>query len=219
MMNAIVTDPIALIAVGIVMALAPLAAVLVTSYSKIVIVLYMLRNALGLQQIPPGLVLNSLAFMLTVYIMMPAFTTLSKAVEERPQQPSKDVIQAVGDTLNPVKEPLRNFLLKHSSETERQFFKQISVKIHRDAGVNPPGDTDFIVIIPAFTVSELSQAFYLGFLLFLPFIAIDLIVANVLLALGMQMMSPTIVSLPLKLLLFVTIDGWSRLIHTLVLSY
>lgn len=218
-MENIITEPITLIGLGLAIAIAPLAAVLVTSYTKIVIVFYMLRNALGLQQVPPSLVLNSLAFLLSVYIMMPAFMSLQKAVESRPQPPSKNVVGALMDTFDPVKEPLRKFLLKHSTEQERIFFLRAAEKIHKDAEVTPPTQNDLIVLIPSFTVSELTQAFYIGFLLFLPFIAIDLIVANILLSLGMQMMSPTILSLPIKILLFVVLDGWSRLIHTLVLSY
>ncbi|MCD9007291.1 EscR/YscR/HrcR family type III secretion system export apparatus protein [Luteimonas sp. XNQY3] len=117
------------------------------------------------------------------------------------------------------KEPLRTFLIQHSSDSERAFFLRSVQRMlppERRDGLTPD---DFIVIVPAFTVSELTAAFQIGFLIFLPFLIIDLVVANILLALGMMMLSPTTVSLPFKLLLFVLIDGWAKLVHGLVLTY
>jgi len=117
------------------------------------------------------------------------------------------------------KEPLRKFLIKHSSDAERAFFLRSAQRLlppnaRADISVN-----DFIVVIPAFTVSELTAAFQIGFLIFLPFLIIDLVVSNILLSLGMMMLSPTTVSLPFKLLLFVLIGGWAKLVHGLVLTY
>nr|WP_277928899.1 EscR/YscR/HrcR family type III secretion system export apparatus protein [Luteimonas aquatica] len=117
------------------------------------------------------------------------------------------------------KEPLRGFLLKHSHDAERAFFLQSAQRLLPPARRNDITANDFIVIIPAFTVSELTAAFQIGFLIFLPFLIIDLVVSNILLALGMMMLSPTTVSLPFKLLLFVLIDGWAKLVHGLVLTY
>ncbi|MEZ0472867.1 EscR/YscR/HrcR family type III secretion system export apparatus protein [Luteimonas sp. B3_2_R+30] len=117
------------------------------------------------------------------------------------------------------KEPLRTFLIRHSQDAERAFFLRSAQRLlppERRASLTVD---DFIVVVPAFTVSELTAAFQIGFLIFLPFLIIDLVVANILLALGMMMMSPTIVSLPFKLLLFVLIDGWAKLVHGLVLTY
>ncbi|NZA25513.1 hypothetical protein H0E84_03885 [Luteimonas sp. SJ-92] len=117
------------------------------------------------------------------------------------------------------KEPLRTFLIRHSHDAERAFFLRSAQRLlppERRASLTVD---DFIVVVPAFTVSELTAAFQIGFLIFLPFLIIDLVVANILLALGMMMMSPTIVSLPFKLLLFVLIDGWAKLVHGLVLTY
>ncbi len=117
------------------------------------------------------------------------------------------------------KEPLRGFLIKHSSDGERAFFLRSAQRLlppERRAALHVD---DFIVVIPAFTVSELTAAFQIGFLIFLPFLVIDLVVSNILLALGMMMLSPTTVSLPFKLLLFVLIDGWAKLVHGLVLTY
>ncbi|TYT27520.1 hypothetical protein FZO89_06445 [Luteimonas viscosa] len=117
------------------------------------------------------------------------------------------------------KEPLRTFLIEHSNPAERGFFLRSARSLLPEERRNDLGVDDFIVVIPAFTVSELTAAFQIGFLIFLPFLIIDLVVANILLALGMMMMSPTTVSLPFKLLLFVLIDGWAKLVHGLVLTY
>ena len=117
------------------------------------------------------------------------------------------------------KEPLRGFLIQHSNDAERGFFLRSAQSLLPPERRDSLGIDDFIVVIPAFTVSELTTAFQIGFLIFLPFLIIDLVVANILLALGMMMMSPTTVSLPFKLLLFVLIDGWAKLVHGLVLTY
>ncbi|WP_081931210.1 hypothetical protein [Lysobacter antibioticus] len=117
------------------------------------------------------------------------------------------------------KEPLRGFLIKHSSDAERAFFLRSAQRLLPPASRGDISVNDFIVVIPAFTVSELTAAFQIGFLIFLPFLIIDLVVSNILLSLGMMMLSPTTVSLPFKLLLFVLIGGWAKLVHGLVLTY
>jgi type III secretion protein R len=117
------------------------------------------------------------------------------------------------------KEPLRKFLIQHSNDAERAFFLRSAQRLLPPASRNQISVDDFIVVVPAFTVSELTAAFQIGFLIYLPFLIIDLVVSNILLALGMMMMSPTTVSLPFKLLLFVLIDGWAKLVHGLVLTY
>jgi type III secretion protein R len=202
------------------LALAPFVAVMVTSFTKIVVVLSLLRNALGLQQVPPNTVTNGLAIILSVYVMYPVLlegygTINQSAVAE--QQQKLGPTQLI-DLAQRGKEPLRKFLVKHSRDGERAFFlhtaKQLLPKDPDQISAE-----DFIVIVPAFTVTELTAAFQIGFLIFLPFLIVDLIVANVLLALGMSMLSPTTVSLPFKLLLFVSVDGWAKLVHGLVLTY
>ncbi len=199
----------------IVLALAPFAAVMVTAFTKIVVVLSLLRTALGVQQVPPNVVLNGLALVLTVYVMYPVGNAMLATVPD-----DIDISANTEDmqvAVSAAKEPLREFLLAHSSERERVFF-QNTVRLMSDGG-EPVQSEDFIVIIPAFTISELTSAFQIGFLIFLPFIVIDLVISNLLMAMGMMMLSPTIVSLPFKLLLFVLIDGWAKLAHGLVLSY
>ena len=203
----------------ILLALAPFVAVMVTSFTKIVVTLSLLRNALGLQQVPPNVVLNGLALVLTLYVMYPVGLKMADAVE----QPGLD--GAPGDTnqllavADRAKEPLRDFLVEHSSPRERAFFLRTAKRVLPPEDAEQLTDRDFIIVVPAFTVGELATAFQIGFLIFLPFLVIDLVIANILLAMGMMMLSPTTVSLPFKLLLFVLVDGWVKLAHGLVLSY
>ncbi len=201
------------------LALAPFVAVMVTSFTKIVVVLSLLRNALGVQQIPPNLVLNGLALILTLYVMYPVGQKVMSNLEG--QENIAESTESMLLAADAAKEPVREFLLKHSREREREFFLNTVQRMVDKEGLNtePLSSSDFIVIIPAFTVSELTTAFQIGFLIFLPFIVIDLVIANILMAMGMMMLSPTVVSLPFKLLLFVLIEGWAKLAHGLVLSY
>lgn len=203
----------------VLVALAPFVAIMVTSFTKIIVVLSLLRNALGVQQVPPNLVLNGLAMVLSIYVMYPVTNTVIEEIARAEiKVESADDILAISDV---AKEPVREFLVKHSDDLERSFFQSTIVKMNKAQG---NGELDvasdhFIVLIPAFTISELTEAFQIGFLIFLPFIIIDLVVSNILMALGMMMLSPTLVSLPFKLLLFVLVEGWAKLAHGLVLSY
>lgn len=214
-------SPGLIVAVVVSLALAPFVAVMVTSFTKIVVVLSLLRNALGLQQVPPNVVINGLAIVLSIYVMYPVILDTHDAVTDRQSQlpeQSMDLERAI-DLVDHAKEPLRTFLVRHSSEDERRFFLTSAQRLLPDERADTVAATDFIIVIPAFTVSELKIAFQIGFLIYLPFLIIDLIVANLLMALGMIMMPPTLVSLPFKLLLFVLLDGWSRLVQGLVLTY
>ncbi len=214
-------SPGAIIAVVIALALAPFVAVMVTSYTKIVVVLSLLRNALGLQQVPPNVVLNGLAIILSVYVMYPVFNdaydSIAKQVEQfTDEQSDTSKLVAIAQQ---GKQPLQQFLFRHSDQAERQFFLKSIEKLVGDKRKSAFSENDFIVVVPAFVVSELTDAFQIGFVIFLPFLVIDLIVANILLALGMMMLAPTMVSLPFKLLLFVFISGWTHLVHGLVVTY
>ena len=206
----------ALVAV-IVLALAPFVGVMVTSFTKIVVVLSLLRNALGLQQVPPNVVLNGMALVLTVYVMYPVGLAMSERVQgmDNIGASTKNLLAAA----DAAKEPLRDFLIKHSNPRERAFFLKTAQRGLTPEQIAKLGERDFIVVVPAFTVSELATAFQIGFLIFLPFLVIDLVISNILMAMGMMMLSPTTVSLPFKLLLFVLVDGWVKLSHGLVLSY
>jgi type III secretion protein R len=201
----------------VILALAPFVAVMVTSFTKLVVVLSLLRNALGLQQVPPNVVLNGLALVLSIYVMYPVGTEMAAKLQntDNVAKDTKNML-AAADT---AKEPLREFLYKHSRPLERAFFLKTAQKALKPEQAAKIGERDFLVVIPAFTVSELSVAFEIGFLIFLPFLVIDLVISNVLMALGMMMLSPTTVSMPFKLLLFVLIDGWVKLTHGLILTY
>ncbi|HWU15906.1 MAG TPA: type III secretion system export apparatus subunit SctR [Caulobacter sp.] len=204
----------------ILLALAPFVAVMVTSFTKIVVTLSLLRNALGLQQVPPNIVLNGLALILTLYVMYPVGQQMAAANQDmKPVAAVSSDTQALFTYADKAKEPLRAFLMKHSTPRERAFFLKTAQRINGPEKARAMTQRDFIVVVPAFTVSELAAAFQIGFLIFLPFLIIDLVVSNILLAMGMMMLSPTTVSLPFKLLLFVLIDGWVKLAHGLVLSY
>jgi type III secretion protein R len=201
----------------VILALAPFVAVMVTSFTKMVVVLSLLRNALGLQQVPPNVVLNGLALVLSIYVMYPVGTQMGERL-----QGVKDIganTQNMIKAADAAKEPLREFLLKHSRPVERAFFLKTAQKTLTPQQAAQVSERDFLVVVPAFTVSELAVAFEIGFLIFLPFLVIDLVISNILMAMGMMMLSPTTVSMPFKLLLFVLIDGWVKLTHGLVLTY
>jgi len=218
--------PASALIVVILIALAPFVAVMITSFTKIVVVLSLLRNALGLQQTPPNIVVNGLALILTLYVMYPVGVRMQDSLRASAPAPAAATAPAVGGDVGRMmgyfdrgKEPLRDFLIAHASKRERAFFLQTARRVLPPERARALTERDFIVIIPSFTVSELTTAFQIGFLIFLPFLIIDLVVSNILLAMGMMMLSPTTVSLPFKLLLFVLIDGWTKLAHGLVLSY
>jgi type III secretion protein R len=201
----------------IVISLVPFVGVMVTAFTKIVVVLSLLRNALGLQQVPPNVVINGMALVLTIYVMYPVGLQMAaRAGNVQQIGSSTDALLKAADG---AKEPLRDFLLKHSNPREREFFLATLRRGLEPAQAESMSERDLIVVVPAFVVSELAGAFQIGFLVFLPFLVIDLVVSNILMALGMMMLSPTTVSLPFKLLLFVLIDGWVKLAHGLVLSY
>jgi type III secretion protein R len=210
-------DPVLLIVSLGILALVPFLAVMATSFVKIAVVLSLVRNAMGIQQIPPNIALHGIALVLTLYIMAPvgydAFDVLSGA--DLGSMETEELIT----TLDEASQSFRAFLSKHASQSEKDFFVETAKRIWPPEIAADVTHEDLRVLIPAFTVSELKTAFEVGFLLYLPFIAVDLIVSNILLAMGMMMVSPMTISLPFKLLLFVLLDGWTRLLHGLVLTY
>ena len=258
------TDPFSLIVLFVGLSLLPFVAMIATSYLKIVVVMSLIRNALGIQSIPPNMVVNALAMILTFYIMAPimgeswniAKTELAKTAGNVVQQQSAS--QAIGalqgvaatnataaaqaaspqnvlktsplppatnflfetDAVVKAAEPFRMFLAKHTTPRERAFFVKTAEQLWGKDG--EPAEIDresFYILVPSFCVGELTKAFQIGFLVYLPFIAIDIIVSNILLAMGMMMVSPVTISLPFKLLLFVMVDGWTLLIQGLVRGY
>lgn len=212
-------EPLTLVALIVVLGIAPFAVLMMTCYTKLVIVFGLLRTAMGLQQTPPNMVLNGIAIILTIYIMAPVGMEVSDALRGRQLGTKGEGLNDVVAIIDAAKNPAREFLKKHTQERDRRFFIKSAESIwprQRAAGLS--GD-DFMVLVPSFTLSELTRAFQIGFVVYLVFVVVDLITATVLLALGMSMISPTTISLPFKLLLFVALDGWARLVQGLVLSY
>ena len=210
-------SPASALVTVIVIALAPFAAVMVTSFTKIIVVLSLLRSSLGLQQAPPNVVLNGIAMVLSIYVMFPVGQRMAERVG--PLEGIGGSTASLIGAVDKAKEPLREFMIKHSSQRERSFFLRTAQKSLATDKAQQLTERDFIVVLPAFMVGELSTAFQIGFLIFLPFLVIDLVISNILMAMGMQMLTPTTVSLPFKLLLFVLVDGWVKVSHGLVLSY
>jgi type III secretion protein R len=213
-------SPGLVLALVVALALAPFVAVMVTSFTKIIVVLSLLRSALGLQQTPPNVVINGLAIILSFYVMHPVALQVMDVVEKS-GVPTTQInnVDKLAKLVDAGKEPVREWLMKHTTPRERKFFLRTARASLPEAQRQRVADNDFIVLVPAFTVSELTEAFMIGFLIFLPFLVIDMVVSNLLMAMGMMMLSPTTISLPFKLLLFVLLDGWSKLVHGLVLTY
>ena len=225
------TDPFSLIIILISLSLLPLVAMVATSYLKIVVVMSLIRNALGIQSIPPNMVINALALILTFYIMAPvcneSWNILLKekaAFEERQKtgdgaKNGEPIFEA--DIAVKASVPFKTWMMHQTGERERAFFVNTAERLWAKDGEEEAkvDQESFFIILPAFCVSELTKAFQIGFLVYLPFIAIDIIVSNILLAMGMMMVSPVTISLPFKLLLFVMVDGWTLLIQGLVRSY
>ena len=200
-----------------VLGLLPFLMVTMTAFLKISVVMFIIRNALGLQQTPPTMVLYSIALILTVFVSLPLVEDVSNRLSARPLDVSS--LEKLQASANVVKEPVKAHLMRYAKPAERQFFLSSTARIWPESVRANVKDDDFIILLPAFVSSELTRAFEIGFLLFLPFLVIDIVVSNILMAMGMMMVSPTLISLPLKLFLFVAVDGWSRLMHGLILSY
>jgi flagellar biosynthetic protein FliP len=200
-----------LVALITILSLAPAILVMVTSFTRIVVVLSLLRTAIGLQTAPPNAVVVSLALFLTAFVMGPAFQTAYDtavkpviAGEMQPQQ-----------AFEKGAEPFRAFMLKNVREKDLALFIDLS----REAKPESAEATPLRILVPAFMISELRRAFEIGFLLFVPFLVIDLVIASVLMSMGMMMLPPVIVSLPFKLIFFVLVDGWSLVAGSLVQSF
>lgn len=277
------SNPVVMVIVLGALALAPFVLVMLTSFVKISVVLSILRNALGTQQVPPNQIITGLAFVLTIFIMVPVGQQMYEeagSVANTTDIFSEASVKSLFNASQKAKEPLRRFLSQHSHVKDRELFMDLAVRLNERVVVaqrhpasnqpaaqaqaanvpisasasaslvpvalaqvapqpqqpsatapatspqpstgdqgNRPGKDDFQVLIPSFVTSQLKEAFEVGFLLFVPFIVVDMVVANVLLAMGMQMLSPTVISLPFKLLLFVLVDGWFLIVRGLVLSY
>ncbi|MEK7704565.1 MAG: type III secretion system export apparatus subunit SctR [Myxococcota bacterium] len=208
------------------LSIVPFVLIMVTSFVKIAVVLSIVRQAIGTQQIPPTQVITGLAIILTVYIMTPVgldIYNVSKEVilQQAPVRASMTDFTAeqLAAVWKQAQNPMRAFLIKHAHLKDRDMFFKLAWKMRAPRDRAELTDEDFSIIVPAFVISELKEAFQIGFILFVPFLVIDMVVANILMALGMQMLSPTTISLPFKILLFVLVDGWYLITKGLLIGY
>lgn len=223
--DGLTSRPLMLILVMGALSLVPFALLMMTCFVKVAVVLSILRSAIGAPQVPPTQVLTGLALILTVYVMAPTGERMYDAVKPvmsmgaAADLASAETLDAVRQASVRAREPLRGFLLKHADPRDRATFYMMALRMRNADERASITDRDLLVIVPAFVTSELKRAFEIGFLLFIPFLVLDMVISNLLLALGMHMLAPTTVSLPFKLLLFVLADGWHLVARGLVESY
>ncbi len=212
--------PIALVVALALVALLPFAFMTLTAFVKISTVLQIVRGAIGAQNVPSNTVITALAAALTLLAMAPVGSRIAdRAAPLFERETVQDTSKLVVGAIDATREPMRDFLRANASAREHERFFEIARLARPEPERKDVEKNDLVVVIPAFVVTELIEAFALGFAIYLPFLIIDLVISNVLLALGMQMMNPSQVSLPFKLLLFVAIDGWGLLAQALVAGY
>ncbi|MBF5095692.1 flagellar type III secretion system pore protein FliP [Azospirillum sp. INR13] len=200
-----------MVALITVLSLAPSILIMMTAFTRIVIVLSFLRNALGVQQVPPTTVMMSLALFLTFFVMAPVFErSYNQGIQPLINQ-EIDEMEAFRRTVA----PLREFMLNHTSEKDLRLFMDMA----RIQSVPEPSDMPLHVLVPAFMISEIKRGFEIGFLLFLPFLIIDMVVSSILMSMGMMMLPPTMVAIPFKIIFFVLVDGWYLIAGSLARSF
>jgi len=221
--GALGSHPLTFVVILGALALLPFLLIMVTSFVKVAVVLSILRQAIGTQQIPPNQVITGLAIILSLYIMAPVGLDMYDHI-----RPELDGLEngassldagSIGAMATGAAEPMREFLTTHADMREQQLLVDLAVQLRESEARASIRRDDLLVAIPAFVLTELKEAFTIGCILFVPFIIVDLVVANVLLSLGMHMLSPTTISLPFKLLLFVLVDGWFLVVKGLVTGY
>lgn len=201
------------------LSLVPLIVVTTTSFLKFALVLMVLRNAIGVQQVPPTLAIYGISLALSVFVMAPTVQEIGKRVTSVDVRMSEARTTPLLAKAKEAFEPMRAFMLKHSRPEQRELFLSSAKKLWPPEVAKEAKSSDTLVLIPAFVVSELQTGFEIGFLIYIPFVVIDLLVSNLLMALGMQQVSPQTITIPLKLLLFTLVDGWGKLLNALALSY
>jgi type III secretion protein R len=207
------------------LSLLPFAIMLLTSFMKIIVVLSLFRQALGVQQTPPNQVLTGISLLITLYVMFPTGVAMYDAAQDVIKNTGPVPVLSSASTVfvinvaDKAKEPLRNFLQRNASGKHIQSFYQLGTRTFPEPYKTDLKQTDFIVVVPAFITSQLKSAFEVGVLIYLPFFVIDMVVSNILLAMGMMMLSPLTIALPIKLLLLVIIDGWTVLVQGLAMSF
>ncbi len=221
--DSIANRPLMLMGAMAALSMVPFVGMMVTSFVKIAVVLSITRQAMGTQQAPPTTVITGLAIVLTAYVMQPVGLTVLNEVDDLIQvegeYDTSDHVDLMIRAIERGKVPLKNFLIKHASSTNREMFFNVAHRMRAPEDRENLKADDMIILIPAFVITELTKAFQIGFIIFIPFLVVDMVVSNILMALGMQMLSPTTISLPFKILLFVLVDGWYLITRGLVLGY
>lgn len=207
------SDAVKMIIILTMISVAPFILLMMTCFTRIIIVFSFLRSALGLQQTPPNQVLVGLALFVTFFIMQPVLSQ----VNETALQPYNDGLIETQEFLDRASVPMKEFMLKQTGAGEMEMFQSLSSG--EDTSAMEAAEQPLHIVVPAFITSELKRAFLIGFLLYIPFLIIDMIVASTLMSMGMIMLPPVIISLPFKIMLFVVVDGWGLLLKTLVMTY
>lgn len=207
------SDAVKMIMILTMISVAPFILLMMTCFTRIIIVLSFLRTALGVQQTPPNQVLVGLALFITFFIMQPVLSQ----VNETALKPYNDGLIETQEFLDRASVPMKEFMLKQTTTSEVNLFKNLS--LNEDVQTLEGAELPLHIVVPAYITSELKRAFLIGFLLFIPFLLIDMIVSSTLMSMGMIMLPPVMISLPFKLMLFVVVDGWGLLIKTLIMTY
>ncbi len=209
-------DNLSLVVIGFLSGLVVITILSTTAYTKISIVFFIIRNALGMQQAPSNMVLHTFALVLAIFISMPVFSQvyeIAKAKDTAPQS-----LDGWVTLLSDGSRPIKTFLEKNTDEQHKEYFAEIVKEVWKGSDLKAD-QNDLIVLVPSFMITELTRAFEIGFLLYLPFVAVDIILTTLLMAMGMMMVPPSIISVPFKLLLFIMIGGWTKLVQGLVFTY
>jgi len=207
------SDAVKMIIILTMISVAPFILLMMTCFTRIIIVLSFLRSALGLQQTPPNQVLVGLALFITLFVMHPVLSE----VNETALQPYNDGLIETQEFLDRASEPMKEFMLKQTTKSDVELFQGLAAD--EDVQNMEAADLPLHIVVPAFITSELKRAFLIGFLLYIPFLIIDMIVSSTLMSMGMIMLPPVMISLPFKIMLFVVVDGWGLLVKTLVMTY
>ncbi len=208
---------VALLAVTLGLGILAFLVVTSTAFLKISIVLFLVRSALGAQQVPPNIVIYGAALILTVFISAPVAQQMYDGINTPGQR--FETFDDYKQAFDRAQLPVKTYLDRFTNRQERQFFLDATERVWPENMRQQAKGDELTILVPAYMIGELKRAFEIGFLLYLPFVTIDLVVTTILMAMGMSMVSPTIISIPFKLFLFIAIDGWSRLMHGLVISY
>jgi flagellar biosynthetic protein FliP len=210
------SDTVKIVVLMTLITIIPTLLLMMTCFGRIIIVLSFMRNALGLQQTPPNQILVGLALAITFFVMSPVLTQINQVA----LQPYNAGTINTQQFLDLATDPIQEWMLKQTTTDDVNLFKTLAIQSGQTGIENlAPQDLPLTIVIPAFIISELKRAFLIGFLLFIPFLLIDMIVSSVLMSMGMMMLPPVMISLPFKIMLFVVVDGWGLLIKTLIMTY